>query len=452
MVSCIPPPRAHWRLFSCCGAIFIAIAIATRAFLATHYGPVIAGDSVPYLQLSEMIRTHDYSSYNGWRTHGYPWFLNLFHAVPSTVVLAQNIVGGLGTFLVSFVFLKMTRKPLTSVLLGGFLALSLNLVLLDEYILTESISTSLFSLFSATLVFSFAHSRSSYWAWAFCGLSVAALTLTRPQYVSLIPSIALCLCLRIILSHSNWKSMLALLLFLACSLPPVLLLLSFNKSNLGKATLSTTLSFNLSQHTLPFIEAAERVDETHLIPEIVRLRDQNWEQAQALDDNRAFIPRPDPYPLPDVYTRLSLEAIRREPLLYLSSVCRAWVRFWRVSLLYDSSFLRSPLFSSMVPWFWRLQKCIWLVANMLFVVNLPLVALTIFKRRYLGWLEFLSLSILAVSILQALVEYGDNSRYAVPMEPAIALVALYSSTVANSCRFTLASLVKAARNTRKGNP
>ena len=89
---------------------------------------------------------------------------------------------------------------------------------------------------------------------------------------------------------------------------------------------------------------------------------------------------------------------------------------------------------------------------MLFVVNLPLVALTIFKRRYLGWLEFLSLSILAVSILQALVEYGDNSRYAVPMEPAIALVALYSSTVANSCRFTLASLVKAARNTRKGNP
>ena len=71
-------------------------------------------------------------------------------------------------------------------------------------------------------------------------------------------------------------------------------------------------------------------------------------------------------------------------------------------------------------------------------MNLPLVALTLFKRRHFGWLEFLSLSIFAVSILQALVEYGDNSRYAVPMEPAIALVALYSLTVVTPNRLTLA--------------
>jgi hypothetical protein len=411
--------------------LFVAIlaaGVAFRVFCATRYGPVVAGDSPPYLRMAEMIHTGDYASYNGWRPHGYPSFLNLFNSVLETVVLVQNVLGFLAALFGSFVFWHLTHKPLLATLLGAFLSLSLNLVFLDEYILTESLSSVLFSLFAGTLILACASSRVSPLVWALCGLSVAALTLTRPPRAFL----------------------LSLVLFLGCSLPPVVALLSFNKTHLGKATLSTTLSFNLTQHTLPFIEAAKAVDETHLIPEIVRLRDKHWEHAQALDDNRAFIPRPDPYPLPDAYLRLSLEAIRRKPFLYLSSVWKAWLRFWRVSLMYDSAFLRSPRIAALVPWIWKFQKSLWLVANLLFVLNLPFVALNLFKRHCVGWVEFLSLSILAVSFLQALVEYGDNSRYAIPMQPFIALMALYSLTVADSSRFTLATLFH-RRWTRKSS-
>ena len=157
--------------------------------------------------------------------------------------------------------------------------------------------------------------------------------------------------------------------------------------------------------------------------------------------NRSFIK----IPLVDVipakaYHDLSMEAIKRRPGLYLASVLDAWTRFWRVALVYDPDYARSPALVAAVKGLWPFQKAFWLGCNLLFLASACLVPFTLFKRRTAGWFEFSSIAILAVSVLQALVEYADNSRFAIPMQPFIALMALYSLTVVDSTRFTLATL------------
>jgi len=227
------------------------------------------------------------------------------------------------------------------------------------------------------------------------------------------------------------------------ALVPIFGLMLFNKAHVGRFTLSTTGDYNLIHHTIPFIEAAQKADTGNYIPMLVRVREEAADIVQQTGGNRSFIK----IPLVDVipakaYHDLSMEAIKQRPDRYLASVLDAWTRFWRVALVYDPDNSRSPALVGAVRWLWPLQKGFWLGCNLLFLTSACLVPFTIFKKRTVGWFEFASIAIVAVSVLQALVEYADNSRFAIPMQPFIALVALYSVTVVDSTRFTLASLVQ----------
>lgn len=441
--SSILTPHLHWRMSIWCCSILIVFAIVARVFLATHYGPVIAGDSHGYLALASMLQTQDFTGYNAWRTPGYPWFLNLFDKASNSVVIAQNVLGLLNVFLVAFVCWKLTRKPVLSFVLGVFLFFSLNLLFLDEYYLTESLATFLFSVCVFWMILDF--SCKTRWAWPFSllgGLSVALLTLTRPQYIALIPAVVFVLLLIRLLVRPSPSVWARLAVFLVSSNLPIVALLVFNQIHIGRFTLSTTSDYNLIHHTIPFIEAAERADPDHLyIPHLIKVREEAWDLVRASGDNRSFIKIPSVDVIPAVvYHELSVEAIKQCPGKYLASVVNAWLRFWRVALIYDADYAHSEIIRQATPAVWRIQKVLWLFCNAVFLSSALLVPFTIFVKRKLGWFECVTIAIIAVSVLQALVEYADNSRFAIPMEPIIALMALYSLTIVSPERLTLASL------------
>ena len=427
------------------GIVILSTGVLLRLFCATHYGPVIAGDSFSYLGLAEMMRTHDFTGYTAWRTPGYPWFLNLFHCSQPTVVAAQNILGILNALLVTALFWHVARKPLSTLLLLAFLLLSWNLLFMDECILTESLATFLFSLTTAWLVWdASSFRRHPLLVASLGGLTVAVLTLTRPQYIALIPAMVFAAILAGLLSRHQRPGLLRLVLFMATALAPIFGLMAFNKAHVGRFTLSTTGDYNLIHHTIPFIEAAENADTGNYIPLLVHVREEASEIVAQSGGNRSFIK----IPLVDVipakaYHDLSVEAIKRCPGRYLVSVLDAWTRFWRIALVYDPDNARSSALVCAVRCFWPIQKALWLGCNLLFLASAYLVPFTLFKRRTVGWFEVAAIAILAVSVLQALVEYADNARFAIPMQPFIALMALYSITVADSSRFTLATLVRA---------
>lgn len=421
------------------------LAIGIRIYLATHYGPVVASDSRGYLDLAIMMHTHDFTGYNAWRTPGYPWFLNLFNCSPSAVVAAQNTMGLLAVLLVSLLFWKLTKKSTLSALLGFFLAFSLDFLFLDEYILTESLATLLFAIAAAWMIFDSPAYPPRGWSFPLLGgVLVAVLTLTRPCFIVLIPSVVLVLLLTKLLVRPSPPVFLRLAVFLAAALLPILAWMAFNKSQIGRFTLSTTSDYNLIQHTIPFIESASQADpENRYIPILVQAREESAELVRITDGNRSLmsIPGIDVIP-PKAYQALSMEAIKQHPGKYLFSVGKSWLRFWRVSLIYDSDYAHSPAIRHLCPLVWPIQKGLWLICDFLFLLSVALVPFTIFLRRKVGWFECLAISILAVSVLQALLTYADNARFVIPMKPLIALMVFYSITVVDPNRFTLASVVR----------
>ena len=314
-----------------------------------------------------------------------------------------------------------------SIGLAIFLATSFNLLFPDAYILTESAATFLFAFVVVAIAFSerLQGRKENILCSIILGCLTAALVLTRPQYIAIIPVLAIVPLLRRKTKGIVRQFACRSFPFLLAVMFPILALVAFNKNHTGKAILSSTLPFNLSQHTLPFIEAAASSDPLHLVPEIVRLRDQYWQRAQELDDNRAFIPRPGLNPdseYSSYYLRLSLTAIGNHPFLYLASAAKAWLRFWRVSLLYDTDYSNDARLDGLVGRLWPVQKTLWLSINCTFLFFFPFLVLKFIGRNHIGVEGVISLMILAVSVLQAFVEYGDNSRYAIPIQPALAFV------------------------------
>ena len=422
------PCRIAWAIFLSSLLFSLSIRFAFRK----AYGPVVANDAFGYLAMADMMRSHDFAGYTAWRTPGYPFLLNLAESVPERVTALQCILSSIGVGLLALSLFSRLNRLGPAIGLAVFLGVSLNLLFPDAYILTESVAAFLFALVVVMAVYS---ERIRGWRGTILhsivlGGLTAALVLTRPQYIAIIPVLATAPLFR--QGNPRFVRRLALrsLPFLMAAVFPILVLVTFNKVHTGKAILSSTLPFNLSQHTLPFIEAAASSDPLHLVPEIIRLRNQYWQRAQELDDNRAFIPRPgldSDSGYSSYYLHLSFTAICKHPFLYISSVAKAWSRFWRVSLLCDPDYSHNSHLDRFVGRFWPIQKLIWISINCAFLLICLATFGTVISRRQIGAPETITLMILAVSILQALVEYGDNSRYAIPVQPAVAFAVFWTT-------------------------
>jgi len=421
----------------------IGIALLVRILMLSQYGPVVANDTPGYEYMATMLRTGDYSDYDGWRTPGYPLFLNVAGNNAHHVMLVQGVLGIATVIMLYLLVYKTTGIFLVAACYGLFVGTAFNIVFIDSYLLTESFATFLFTAITAIVVAdSWAQRRFGWICPLGAGLFTAYLAITRPQYIALIPVMALW----IIFHTSESRGQRTGPRFFAYALSagmPVLFLLIFNYLLLGKPLLSTTIGHNITQHTLPFIESASKADSLGVIPEMIELRDAYWQMTQELGDNRAFIPRPHiegtKRDVSDYYMKLSIEAIKNHPVKYLLSVLQAWMRFWRVSLLYDATYVRSCMLDRVVGYVWVTQKMVWFAMNALFLISAVLMVHSLVRHGTIGWYEIVIVMILAVSVLQALVEYGDNSRYAIPVQPTVGFIAVYSICVVDRKRTTIAS-------------
>ena len=424
----------------------IGVALFMRILVLLQYGPVAANDTPGYERMAAMMQTGDYSEYDAWRTPGYPLFLNAMGGNATIVMLAQVALGIATTVLIISVLCKTTGNFLLAACYGIFMGTAFNIVFIDSYLLTESVASFLFTAIISVVILDTFKQRRVTWIYPFCaGVITAYLVITRPQYIALIPVMALWLILQKYVSNQQAIAYrLFAYLFAACT--PVIALVIFNYALLGKPLLSTTIGYNITQHTLPFIESAGNADRLGIIPEMIELRDSYWQYAQDLGDNRAFIPRPHidgtRKDSSDYYMQLSIEAIKNHPFKYIVSVANAWMRFWRVSLLYDADYVRSQVLDTAVSRIWLIQKLAWLTLNIAFILSAALMIPSIFRYRTISWYECITVMILAVSVLQALVEYGDNSRYAIPVQPAVGFIAVYSIFIADRKRTTIASTLR----------
>lgn len=409
--------------------VLVIVWLASRAVLWVYYNPVTSPDSGTYQRLADQISRMDFSLYNGQRTPVYPLLILFVNNDYFLLWLVQSVMGLATAWLLYLLVRAHTKGSVWPLAAGLMSLLSLNLMFFEPMVHTETASAFLFALLGYLFV-KYIHGDRGGWAAAMLGVTAAALTLTRPQYavVTLVLPIAT-------LMFKPTQALRASLLVLILSVAPVLGWMSFNKMTVDHFALTTLLGYNLTNHSGSFMEYAP--DEYAQFRDIyLKYRDMKMEQTGS-HHMTVFWARKEllsttnltEVELSTKLQELSVKLISQHPWLYLKSVAKAWVSFWTVPNYWNLKSLRSPNLAETMKWTWSIQQQIIRALNVLFILS----AVTFFiitlrnspRSVHQAWIPLaLSGMVLAVSIVQALVEYGDNSRYYIPNQPIVIAVVI----------------------------
>src|SRR5204863_1592970 len=133
-------------------------------------------------------------------------------------------------------------------------------------------------------------------------------------------------------------------------------------------------------------------------------------------------------------TRLSLPALNQQliglsvhlflhhPVRYAVGVTRAWIDFWMVPHYWTPEHLSPRWLASVVTGVWRVEHPLIRLMNVAFIM---LTAAAVVSSRFRARVRYdftlaaISTVVLSSSLVQALGEYGENARYAVPVQSLV---------------------------------
>jgi hypothetical protein len=117
--------------------------------------------------------------------------------------------------------------------------------------------------------------------------------------------------------------------------------------------------------------------------------------------------------------RLSLRLIRQHPGLYLRSVLQGWLDFWRAPVYWRPDLLSVPVPTRILDLLAFLGRLVAVAANAAFLGLTALAAFSPRRRRQMG-VDRIAVAcaglVLFSSVVQTLVEHGDNPRFLVPLQ------------------------------------
>lgn len=409
---------------------YLALMLAAfllRLGLWFAYSARRTSDLQGYLDVAQMILRMNFSSNEGARTPGYPALLAISGLNENTAWIMQMGLGLLiSTLLFAFSWKWLQNAP-WAFFIG--LAYSLNLAQLffEATMLAETLSTFLLLLALGLAAWIRPGRKRIWFPSLLLGAVLGFAVLTRPLYIYLGP---------LFLVYLYWQgrgesARRRTLLVSAYLLPWMALVLGWSAVNwyttkyFGPTTMT---GYYLMNHTGNFIEYAPQEYATvrdiylkHRAEQIAATGNQSmtvWRSFINLQHTTQLSYAG----LSELLTRLSLVLIVQHPLLYLQSVFVAWVDFWKVSNYWDLKLLRVPTLIPWLDWIWKIERYLLAALNGLFLL---LGAYWLFRwiRKRLTpeeapqlWIWIL---VLLGSVFQALLERGDNARYAVSFEVVI---------------------------------
>jgi hypothetical protein len=441
--------------------IVVAVSLLERLLTIIFYQPLAYSDTPSYRRLADTV-LHGFSQYDGTRTPGYPVFMALL-GTDQHVWLAQLLVGFITTLLLFYIGWKLTDHAW----FGGMIALahSLNLsqLLFESNLLTETLTTILIVLTMAGIVIWLRNPKKrNLWLVFSLGLVSTVALLIRPLFIYMPFFLLLFLYLEPRLkllpsklvseenvnlgiaqdkqNHLRWY-------YATVFLIPVVLLLggwiSFIHARFGDWSLTTMTGYHLIQHTGSFFEYVP--DEYAALRDTyIKYRDAHIAQ-YGTQTNTIWDAIPEMsavsgynfYDLSNVLTRISIQLILRHPLLFIKSAITGWWMFWHPSFYWSADALRYPWLANILSITIQIQRALLFLINLIFIfaslfflmiecltvlrhkpTNLRLVFAAPYQKAYF-WL--LLLNIWIASILQTLLDHGDNPRFLVPLQSLVVL-------------------------------
>jgi hypothetical protein len=473
-------PLAPNKLHSPTFWVFVVLmtGLVVRLLTILLYQPVAYSDTPSYRRLAEAVRG-GFVLYDGTRTPGYPVFLAVVGS-DRNVWLVQLMMGLVTTLLLYYIGWKLTGQPWLGGIVGLAHTLNLGQLFFESNLLTETLTTFLLTLVAAgVLIWVSRPGKRNIWlAFGLALVSTIAL-LVRPLFIFLpfFALIFLYLSSRLAdrrvypINHehagedssppslSQFRWMLALVFLL-----PVILLLggwvTFIHAKFGDWSLTTMTGYHLIQHTGSYFEYVP--DEyAELRDTYIRYRDAQvaqygsqantiWEAIPEMSQVSGY----NFYDLSRVLAKISMDLILEHPLLFIQNALQGWWMFWRTSVYWSAEALRFPALASVINPTVLIQRGILFVSNLAFIgasLYFMLTELLACIRHKAGWQRlqfdkpahkayfwFLTGNIWLASILQTLLDHGDNPRFLVPLQSLVGLwVVLFFFEWAQNRRLSL---------------
>ncbi len=412
-----------------------------RVLLWLVYSPVAYGDTATYQRLAGALSGGGLPAYDATRVPGYPLFVMALGGDPEAIRAAQMALGLITSLLLFWLGWRSTGKAEFGFGLGMLYNLLAGQVLVESVLLSESLTTFLVVASMAGLV-SLAQARRYMGGIALgLGFVAGAAGLVRALYYPLAPWLAVFLTLPSTVpvlfearKHSGSGLRFRLIRLGLYAIFPIVLLggwLWNVNSRYGMLSPSTMGGYHLVQHTGEYF---------HLLPDehavirdtYVKYRDQRIAE-RGVQTNAIWDAIPELtevsglsfFDLSREMQSLSLQLIQAHPQLYAANVAEGWVDFWKAPTLWSADSLRALSLTGVFSAWALVSRAITLAANAAFLLISIAVVVSrrVRDRISLDWIFVASAGLIwLTSIVQTLVDHGDNPRFLVPLQMLVFFV------------------------------
>lgn len=423
--------------------LLAAFGAIERILLWLVYAPVAYGDTATYQRLAGALSGGGLPAYDATRVPGYPLFVMVLGGDPEAIRAAQMALGLVTSLLLFWLGWRSTGSAGFGFVLGMLYNLLAGQVLVESVLLSESLTTFLVVASMAGLV-SLAQARRYVGGLALgLGLVAGAAGLVRALFYPLAPWLAVFLTLPSTVpalfhgsKHDEGGPRFRLIRLGLYAIFPIILLggwLWNVNSRYGMLSPSTMGGYHLVQHTGDYF---------HLLPgehavirdTYVKYRDQRiaergvqtnaiWDAIPELSEvsGLSF------FDLSREMQSLSIQLITAHPLLYAANAAEGWVDFWKAPTLWRVERLRAESLSGVFSAWATASRAVTLATNAAFLLLsvAVIVSRRVRERINLDWIFAASAGFVwLTSVVQTLVDHGDNPRFLVPLQMLVFLVVM----------------------------
>ncbi len=405
--------------------------------LYLFYRPVAYNDTASYQRLAQAI-LNGWTDYDGTRVPGYPAFLAFVGVGAHERIYAAQLILGLLTTLLFFYFgWRVSGKGWFGVLVALAHTLNLQQLFFEANLITESLTTFFIAVsLAGTAWLLFPDAKRPLWqnmAVALAiGLTGGLATITRALFIFLPYWVALSLLIlwRAAAPKTRWSAALAV------GLSGLLIIgawVNFIHQRFGLWSVTTMSGYHLVQHTGLFFEYVPdeyaAIRDTYIQYRQARITQTGapgnaiWDAIPALQEvsGLGFIP------LSNLLAKISIQLIREHPGLYLRSVIQGWLWFWKAPVYWSPAAVANPAVRGILSALVTIERGGMMAANVAFIfATLALIFKKVRQALKMdAFLWFAASTVWLTSILQTLLDHGDNPRFLVPVQSLVVFLVLW---------------------------
>ncbi|MBN2147118.1 MAG: hypothetical protein JW726_07000 [Anaerolineales bacterium] len=438
----------------------LALAVVVRLILWLLYQPIAYSDSRSYRRLAESV-LNGFERYDGTRTPGYPVFLALI-GPDERVFIAQMLMGIVIVLLLFYITWKVTHKAWLAGLVSMMHTLNPGQLFFEANLLTETLATFwvVCSVAGMLLWLTMPANKRALWLAAAVGFTASLALITRPLFIYLPPWEF------VFIAWIGWRMqdghrkaqnnpLKAKIRYLVpqlavFSLPVILIVgswVGFIHSRFGDWGMTTMTGYHLMQHSGNFFELVPDqyadLRDTYLeyrddhIAEYGTQTNTIWEAIPAMQEISGL----NFYDLSSTLARISLQLILEHPALYLRNALKGWVLFWFAPVYWQPEFLAWQQGVPILQTGIMAARGLLVLCNILFILSSTLLALQAIFTKYrvitglsihgktAPFFWFLSSTIWIASIIQTLLDHGDNPRFLIPLQSLVVLWVVWVASV-----------------------